>query len=223
MDRVQPPTLAGHVRADPARKPGRHTAPRSGGLPEPVRQDLAAAAQRVHAGGLRDRAGHQRPPGLQAVDGAGPGARRPDVRDRHQEHPVLPTRGRRRPTVAVAGLLVGVKYTLYQDFPYDIGQASQSVRAQIKKAQKAGYTCRRADPRQMSPSASARPRNARDSTSCTPWSSSKRRSALGANTSAATPRTRGPASRLRRRLCCTTGGYAWPGSSRHAPHTCRRG
>lgn len=43
------------------------------------------------------------------------------------------------------GLLAGVKYTLYQDFPYDIGQASQSIRARVKKAQKAGYTCRRSD------------------------------------------------------------------------------
>lgn len=43
------------------------------------------------------------------------------------------------------GLLAGVKYTFYQDFPYDIAQANQSVRSRIKKAQKAGYTCRRAD------------------------------------------------------------------------------
>jgi hypothetical protein len=43
------------------------------------------------------------------------------------------------------GLLTGVKYTLYQDFPYDLAQANQSVRSRIKKAQKAGYTCRRAD------------------------------------------------------------------------------
>ncbi len=43
------------------------------------------------------------------------------------------------------GLLASVKYTLYQDFPYDIAQTNQSVRARIKKAQKAGYTCRRAD------------------------------------------------------------------------------
>ena len=43
------------------------------------------------------------------------------------------------------GLLSGIKYTFYQDFPYDLSQASQSVRARIKKAQKAGYTCRRSD------------------------------------------------------------------------------
>jgi len=43
------------------------------------------------------------------------------------------------------GLLVGVKYTFYQDFPYDIARASQSVRSRIRKAQKAGYACRRAD------------------------------------------------------------------------------
>lgn len=43
------------------------------------------------------------------------------------------------------GLVPGIKYTFLQDFPYDIGQASQSVRSRIKKAQKAGYTCRRAD------------------------------------------------------------------------------
>jgi hypothetical protein len=43
------------------------------------------------------------------------------------------------------GLLTGVKYTLYQDFPYDITQANQSVRSRVKKAQKAGYTCRRSD------------------------------------------------------------------------------
>ena len=43
------------------------------------------------------------------------------------------------------GLLTGVWYTFYLDFPYDIGQANQSVRARIKKAQKAGYVCRRAD------------------------------------------------------------------------------
>ena len=43
------------------------------------------------------------------------------------------------------GLLASVKYTQYQDFPYDIAQANQSVRSRIKKAQKAGYSCRRAD------------------------------------------------------------------------------
>jgi hypothetical protein len=43
------------------------------------------------------------------------------------------------------GLVAGVKYTWYQDFPYDIARANQSVRSRIKKAQKAGYTCRRAD------------------------------------------------------------------------------
>jgi hypothetical protein len=43
------------------------------------------------------------------------------------------------------GLLVGVNYTFYQEFPYDLAQANQSVRSQINKAQKAGYTCRRAD------------------------------------------------------------------------------
>jgi hypothetical protein len=43
------------------------------------------------------------------------------------------------------GLLVGVKFTFYQDFPYDIAQANQSVRSRIRKAQKAGYTCRRSD------------------------------------------------------------------------------
>jgi GNAT acetyltransferase-like protein len=43
------------------------------------------------------------------------------------------------------GLLTGIKYTFYQDFPYDLSQASQSVRSRIKKAQKAGYTCRRSD------------------------------------------------------------------------------
>jgi hypothetical protein len=43
------------------------------------------------------------------------------------------------------GLLTGIKYTFYQDFPYDISQASQSVRSRVKKAQKAGYTCRRSD------------------------------------------------------------------------------
>jgi Acetyltransferase (GNAT) domain len=43
------------------------------------------------------------------------------------------------------GFLVGVRYTFYQEFPYDLAQANQSVRARIKKAQKAGYTCRRAD------------------------------------------------------------------------------
>ena len=43
------------------------------------------------------------------------------------------------------GFLVGVRYTFYQEFPYDLAQANQSVRAHIKKAQKAGYTCRRAD------------------------------------------------------------------------------
>jgi hypothetical protein len=43
------------------------------------------------------------------------------------------------------GFLVGVYYTFYQDFPYDMAQANQSVRSRIKKAQKAGYTCRRSD------------------------------------------------------------------------------
>ena len=43
------------------------------------------------------------------------------------------------------GLLTGVKYTLYQNFPYDITQANQSVRSRIKKARKAGYRCGRAD------------------------------------------------------------------------------
>ncbi|MGD9526937.1 GNAT family N-acetyltransferase [Pseudonocardia sp.] len=43
------------------------------------------------------------------------------------------------------GLLAGVKYTFLQDLPYDLAQASQSVRSRIKKAQKAGYTCRRSD------------------------------------------------------------------------------
>jgi hypothetical protein len=44
-----------------------------------------------------------------------------------------------------AGFQAGVKYTYYQDFPYDISLANQSVRSRIKKAQKAGYVCRRAD------------------------------------------------------------------------------
>ena len=44
-----------------------------------------------------------------------------------------------------AGFQAGVKYTYYQDFPYDIAQANQSARSRIKKAQKAGYVCRRAD------------------------------------------------------------------------------
>jgi hypothetical protein len=43
-----------------------------------------------------------------------------------------------------AGFLAGIKYTFYQDFPYDLSQANQSVRSRIKKAQKAGYSCRRA-------------------------------------------------------------------------------
>lgn len=43
------------------------------------------------------------------------------------------------------GLLAGVKYTFLQDLPYDLTQASQSVRSRIKKARKAGYTCRRSD------------------------------------------------------------------------------
>jgi hypothetical protein len=43
------------------------------------------------------------------------------------------------------GFVVGVRYTYYQDLPYDLGQASQSVRAHVKKARAAGYNCRRSD------------------------------------------------------------------------------
>ena len=43
------------------------------------------------------------------------------------------------------GLLTNVKYTFYQDFPYELAQANQSVRSRMKKARKAGYRTRRAD------------------------------------------------------------------------------
>jgi hypothetical protein len=44
-----------------------------------------------------------------------------------------------------AGFQAGVKYTYYQDFPYELAMANQSARSRIRKAQKAGYMCRAAD------------------------------------------------------------------------------
>lgn len=42
-----------------------------------------------------------------------------------------------------AGYRAGVRYTLHLDFPYAISQASESVRRNIRKAEKLGYRCTR--------------------------------------------------------------------------------